>query len=50
MARQDQDQVIIRLPDGMRDRLKQVAAKNHRSVNAEIVHRLQLSLDAEQTK
>ncbi|MUZ63473.1 Arc family DNA-binding protein [Agrobacterium vitis] len=37
------DQYIIRFPDGMRDRLKQEAAENNRSLNAEIIHRLEQS-------
>ena len=31
------DQYIIRLPDGMRDRIKRAASLNRRSMNAEIV-------------
>lgn len=38
------DQYIVRFPDGMRDRLKDEAAKNGRSLNAEIIHRLEGSL------
>lgn len=38
------DKVIVRLPDGMRDQLKTIAAENGRSMNAEIVHRLEVSL------
>lgn len=41
--RQDQDKFIIRLPDGMRDQLKAAAKTNKRSMNAEIVARLQSS-------
>ncbi|MBN8978037.1 MAG: Arc family DNA-binding protein [Rhizobiales bacterium] len=37
---QQQDRFIVRLPDGMRDDLKVEAAKNGRSMNAEIVSRL----------
>lgn len=33
----DSDKIIIRLPDGMRDRIKRVAEQNNRSMNAEIV-------------
>lgn len=40
----DLDKVIIRLPDGMRDKLKDLAKINDRSVNAEIVQRLKQSL------
>lgn len=39
------DKIIVRLPDGMRDRLKAAAAENNRSVNAEVVHRLQTTLE-----
>lgn len=35
---------MLRLPDGMRDRLKAAAEASGRSMNAEIVHRLQASL------
>lgn len=40
-----QDQYMVRFPDGMRDRLKEEAAKNKRSLNAEIVARLAESLE-----
>lgn len=42
----DWDQVTIRLPDGMRDRINQIAEKNKRSANAEIVLRLERSLSS----
>lgn len=35
------DQFVVRLPDGMRDRIKAAAAANNRSMNAEIVAVLQ---------
>ncbi|GLK78044.1 hypothetical protein GCM10008171_32980 [Methylopila jiangsuensis] len=35
------DQYIVRFPHGMRDRLKSLAAENKRSLNAEIVARLE---------
>lgn len=35
----------LRMPDGMREKLKDAAHKNQRSLNAEIVARLQESLD-----
>lgn len=35
------DKVIVRLPDGMRDHLKDVAQLNKRSMNAEIVAQLE---------
>lgn len=39
------DQYIVRFPDGMRDQIKQAAADNGRSMNAEIVQRLQTTLE-----
>ena len=41
---QPQDKYMMRFPDGMRDKLKQLAADNGRSLNAEIVHRLTSSM------
>lgn len=38
-----QDQYIVRFPDGMRDRIRDEAAKNNRSMNAEIIARLEAS-------
>lgn len=38
------DQFPLRLPDGMRDRIKQRAAANNRSMNAEIVSLLEEAL------
>lgn len=34
------DKFMLRLPDGMRDRIKTSAEANNRSMNAEIVHAL----------
>ncbi|MGA0564187.1 Arc family DNA-binding protein [Ancylobacter sp. VNQ12] len=39
------DQYMLRFPDGMRDRLKKEAAENGRSLNAEIIFRLQTTLE-----
>ena len=36
---------MLRFPDGMRARMKEEAAKNGRSLNAEIIARLQASLE-----
>lgn len=47
---QKQDQMQIRLPDGMRDRIKVEAARNHRSMNAEIIHQLKRAYNAENEK
>lgn len=41
----DSDRFIVRLPDGMRDRIKDAAAANNRSMNAEIVARLEESFE-----
>lgn len=39
------DQFVVRFPDGMRDRIAEEAKKNNRSMNAEIVARLERSLE-----
>lgn len=39
------DKVLVRMPDGMRDRLKEAAKTNNRTMNAEIVARLQATFD-----
>jgi len=38
---QPQDKYVVRLPDGLRDDLKMWAASSNRSLNAEIVYRLE---------
>lgn len=38
------DKFVVRLPDGMREQVAQVARKNHRSMNSEIIDRLEQSL------
>lgn len=35
------DQFILRMPDGMRDRIKELAADNRRSMNSEIITMLE---------
>jgi hypothetical protein len=40
-APQDQEKYVVRFPDGMRDRLKAAAELSNRTLNAEIVARLQ---------
>lgn len=42
-----QDQYMVRFPEGMRDALKKLAADANRSLNAEIIARLDESLTAE---
>lgn len=39
------EQFVVRLPDGMRDRIKQAAETSGRSMNQEIVERLQESFE-----
>jgi len=43
------DKFVVRLPDGMRGALADAAHERHRSMNSEIVHRLEQSfaLDTE---
>lgn len=43
----DQDRYTVSLPEGMRERLKAAAKANHRTLNAEIVSRLQASFGDE---
>ena len=40
------DQYPLRLPEGMRDRIRQQAAVNRRSVNSEIIFYLDQALEA----
>lgn len=42
---QTEDKYIVRFPDGMRDRLKDAAKGNNRTMNAEIVARLESSFN-----
>lgn len=41
------DKFVLRLPDGLRARISQVAEINHRSMNGEMVARIDGSLDLE---
>lgn len=43
----ESDKFMLRFPDGMRERLKEEAGKSGRSMNGEIIHRLEKSLRAE---
>lgn len=40
-TRQLEEKFVVRLPDGMRDRIALQARDNARSMNSEIVHRLE---------
>jgi len=42
------DKFVIRLPDGMRERIAEVARTHHRSMNSEIIARLEQSLIQEE--
>lgn len=44
---QQQDKFVLRLPDGMRDRIKFTADANSRSMNAEIVSTLEIAYPAD---
>ncbi|MHB0766489.1 Arc family DNA-binding protein [Stutzerimonas sp. NM35] len=41
------DKFVVRLPDGLRGRIFDVSARNNRSMNSEIVHRLERSIAVE---
>ena len=41
------EKFVVRLPNGMRRRIAEVAKQYHRSMNSEIVSRLELSLNTE---
>jgi plasmid stability protein len=41
------DKFVVRLPDGMRERIADVARNHHRSMNSEIIARLEQSLAVE---
>jgi hypothetical protein len=39
------DKFVVRLPDGMRERIAEVARNHHRSMNSEIIARLEESIN-----
>lgn len=45
-----QDQFVLRLPDGMRDRIKAAAEANNRSMNAEVIARLARSFQLDENQ
>jgi len=47
---EEQDRFMVRLPNGMRDDLKRVSEANKRTMNAEIVARLEASLNSEEDR
>lgn len=44
----EQDKFVVRLPDGLRPEIAAMARLNHRSMNGEIIIRLQRTLILEQ--
>lgn len=44
------DKMMIRLPDGMRDRIRDKAKANRRTMNSEVVHYIDRALAAENKK
>lgn len=42
------DKFVLRLPEGLRDRINLAAENNHRSMNGEIIARIDSSLDLEE--
>ncbi|QPO18810.1 Arc family DNA-binding protein [Pseudomonas sp. Y39-6] len=45
--RQLEEKFVVRLPDGMRERIALRARENTRSMNSEIVHRLENTVELE---
>lgn len=45
--RQLEEKFVVRLPDGMRERIALQARENTRSMNSEIVHRLETTVELE---
>ncbi len=45
--RQLEEKFVVRLPDGMRERIALQARENTRSMNSEIVHRLEKTAELE---
>lgn len=43
------DRVIVRLPDGMKDEIADLAAENSRAINGEIISLLKRGIAAEKT-
>lgn len=41
---QIEDKFMLRMPDGMREKFARIAEENGRSLNGELIHRLEMSL------
>jgi len=50
LLRKLDDKYVLRLPDGLRDRIKSIAAANKRSMNSEIIFHLERALVAPLTE
>jgi predicted HicB family RNase H-like nuclease len=46
-AKPEKDKFVLRLPDGMREQIKESAKLNERSMNSEIIYRLRETLKSE---
>ena len=46
----DNGRILVRLPEHLREKLKETAGENYRSINAEIVFRLARSYGTEKQK
>lgn len=44
------EQIALRLPEGLRERIKEHAAQNHRSMNSEIISHLERIFSQEKQK
>ncbi|WP_053081776.1 Arc family DNA-binding protein [Methylobacterium aquaticum] len=47
VASRDSDKFLLRLPDGMRERIAVIAKKNMRSMNSEIIFQLEQIIRSE---
>lgn len=44
MTTRESDKFMMRLPDGWRERIKEEARKNHRTMNAEIISAIEVAM------
>jgi len=49
-AKQEQEKYVVRLPTGMRETIRQEAARQCRSMNAEIIYRLSQAYSTPETQ
>ena len=50
MSHKYEDRYIVRMPDGMRARIKDEAERNRRSMNAEIIYQLGRAYGTDETQ